>query len=430
MKKVKIGILGFGVVGSGTVSVLLERIAEIQERSGIEIEIKKICDKQKITKAPTGLSKKVFTNNADDLLNDDEIQIVVEVIGGVGFAKDFIEKALKKGKHVVTANKYLLALHGNQLFELAKKNNVMLLFEAAVCGAIPCLRMLRKSFYPFKIKKIKGIFNGTANYILSQLQYKGGIFEDVLKRAQDLGYAEADPTFDVEGIDAAHKVAILANFGYGVNIDFSKVEIEGISKLLPDDFRFAANMGYKIKLVASIDKVGNKIYMSVRPTFVKRFSKLGQVDGVMNAVLIDGEFSGPILLQGHGAGGLATGTVVASDIIEIATCIADGRHGQFLPFKKISKANYASFAEFKRKTYLRVNTLDKVGVLANISKILASEKISIRAFNQRLEDGDPLPISFILDDAPLKNVQKAAKKLAKQSFIKGVPLVLPIDEDE
>ncbi len=431
MKKIYVGVLGFGVVGQGTVEVLLKRVKEIKNRSNIEIIIKKICDLKIPTKNKLKLDKKVFTNNADDLINDPEISIVVELIGGTGFAKSFIKKALKKNKHVVTANKHLLAMNGNELFDLAKKNNLMLLAEASVCGAIPCLRTLRKSSYPFKISKIKGILNGTANYILSHLQYKGGSFEEVLKTAQKLGYAEQDPTFDIEGIDAAHKIAILSAFAYGAKIDYSAVDVQGISKLLPDDFQFASDMGYKIKLVGCAEKVDKKIYLSMKPTFVKRFSKLGQIDKVVNAILIEGEFSGPILLAGNGAGGLATGTAVVADIVEIASHLCKISLCQSLPFNDLENIKYGDFSDLKRKSVLRVFALDKPGSLAKIANVLAKEKVSINGFYQK-PNGESItkPVLLLLDEAPLKSVQKAAKKLAKFSIIKGEPLVLPIDEDD
>ncbi|MCT4592149.1 MAG: homoserine dehydrogenase, partial [Candidatus Gracilibacteria bacterium] len=316
MKKISIGILGFGVVGRGTVETLIARQEEVMLKADIEVDIKKICDKSIPSEIPFGLSAEVFTDNAEDLLEDDEISVLVEMIGGVGFSKDFIEKALKKGKHVITANKHLIAKFGNEFFSLAQENNVLLLIEASTAGAIPCIRALRKSLVSLDIKAVKGVLNGTCNFILTRLQNEGGDYADVLRQAQELGYAEADPTFDVEGIDSAHKTAILGAFAFGGEIDFENVKIKGISDLITDDFRFADEIDCNIKLIGSAVKKDGKVYMSVLPTLVKKTSKLGQVHGVMNAVLFEDEFSGPIMMEGHGAGGRATGTAVAADIIE------------------------------------------------------------------------------------------------------------------
>lgn len=430
MQTITIGIFGFGVVGKGTVAVLTKGAREIALRTGLKVHIKRICDRSMPQKNDFNLPRETFTANPDDLLNDPEITLVVELIGGTNVAKTFIKKALKKGKHVVTANKYLLALHGEELFALAKKNDVMLLAEASVCGAIPCLRFLRKSTPALRVSKIKAVLNGTANFILSKLQNDGGTFPETLKEAQKLGYAEADPTFDVEGIDSAHKLAVLAAFAFGAKINFSAVKTKGISSLIPDDFYFAAELGYRIKLVGSAERKANEIFLSIMPTLVKKYSKLGQINGVMNAVLFDSDLSGQILLEGHGAGGAATGTAVVADIMEIAKWCSHGAVGQSLPFQKTVAYKFSDPSDLLKKTVLRVVVDNKPGVLAAIAKLLAEEGISILGVSQKPSTEKVVALSLFLDKVPLKKVEKVAEKAAKLPFAKSKSIVIPIDEDE
>lgn len=431
MKKIQVGILGFGNVGSGTVQVLTKRKNEISTRTGVNIEIKKICDLHPPQNIDFGIDKKVFTKNADELLNDPEISIVAELIGGIDFAKTFITKALKNGKNVVTANKHLLALHGNELFDLAKKQNKMLFCEAAVAGAIPCLRTLKKSMPSGQLNAVRGILNGTTNYILSKLQYKGGDFKDGLEMAKEKGYtSDAEAPLDVDGIDAAHKVAILAAFAFGAEIDFKKVYIQGISNLISEDFRIAEVLGYKIKLVGNVEKINNEIFMSVRPTLVKKFSKIGQIDGVMNGIIIEDDFSGPILLEGYGAGGLATGTSVAADIAEIAQHAEKNQITDSLPFKKLKKIKYGNSSDLRKKTMMRIIVKDNIGILAKIGKAFADEKVSIDAVFQKPYSEKIIPVILILEESKIENIERAVKKIAKMSFVSVPPVIFPIDENE
>jgi len=432
MQKIVIGILGFGVVGKGTVQNILERKKEIFSRTGIEIEIKKICSRNLPTKKELNfknqnLDKKIFTKNANDLLQDKKIEIIIELIGGIDFAKDFIKKALQQGKHVITANKHLLAKYGNELFNLAQKNNRLLLCEASVAGAIPCLKFLRKNCPGGKFSYIEGILNGTANFILSKLQIEGGDFKTVLKQAQKNGFAEKDPTFDIEGIDAAHKIAILSSFVFGGKIDLNAVKIEGISKLIPEDFEFAKINGYKIKLIAKSEKIKNRVFTSVRPVFVKKFSQLGQTDGVLNCVFLNDNFSGPILMKGSGAGGLATGSAILADIIEIA----ENNLLQSIPFKKSNNLSSGNFKDLFSKTVFRVEAKDGVGILAKIANILAKENISIiGVHNNHPNSKGIVPIFLFLEKAKWEYLEKAAQKINHLSFVQSSPIIFSVSDHE
>jgi homoserine dehydrogenase len=428
MNKLKIGILGYGVVGRGTVKALLERQELFKAKTGAQIEIVKICDLNIPENRPQELASSVFTTDAQEILADPEIKVVVELIGGTGFAAGFIEKALKNKKSVVTANKHLLAEKGPELFTLAEENDVYLLAEAAVCGAIPILRSLRNNLYFQDITKVKGIFNGTANFILSKLQYVGGSFEEVLKLAQEKGYAEADPTFDIEGIDAAHKTALLAAYTFGAKINYSKVSVLGISNLIPADFEFAQSLGLKIKLVSRVEKKDNQVYLSTRPELVKRFSALGQTDGVLNSVILEDVEAGPIILSGNGAGGLATGTAVASDLAEIALGQAKTQAPKNLPFNQSQNLEYGDARELEQSSLLRVVVQDSVGILAKITAILSNLQISIKGVHHNEPDHNgEVPILLLLEKAQLTSVEEAAKQIAQYDFVIPSPVILPID---
>src|SRR3990172_3342670 len=331
MKKINVGIVGFGTVGTGTAKILIENSLLIEERVGIPIVVKTIADHDIEKEREIKVDPPVLTKDANEILDDPEIDIVVELIGGYGYAKEFIIKAIDKGKHVVTANKALLAIHGDEIFKAVYKKGVDIGFEASVGGGIPIIRALKEGLVANRIESIYGIVNGTTNYILTKMTSEGKKFGDVLKKAQEKGYAEADPTFDVEGVDAAHKLAVLISLAYGVRIRFEDIYTEGISKITPLDIEFAREFGYRIKLLAITKDDRGKIEARVHPTMLKESAMLANVDGVFNAIYVTGDAVGSTMFYGRGAGMMPTGSAVVSDIADIARNIIKKSHQRVPP---------------------------------------------------------------------------------------------------
>lgn len=329
MSKFKIGILGFGTVGSGVFNVLRENHDEIFAKTGIDFEIVSILDldHEKIISAAG--DKKLIAKDIDDLINGSDV--VLELIGGTRIAIDFAKKALNAKKHLVTANKALIALHGTELFNLAKENNVSILYEASVAGGIPIIKALREGVVSNKVEWVAGILNGTTNYILTEMKNNGLSFETALSQAQSLGYAEADPTFDIEGIDAAHKITIIASIAFGVSLNFNDVFVEGISNLQLKDVAYAEELGYRIKLLGLAKKVNQDIEVRVHPTLISKTQLVANVDGPMNAVLVMGNMLGPTLYYGAGAGSDPTASAVLSDVIDLARSISNGNKVFHIP---------------------------------------------------------------------------------------------------
>jgi len=387
LKPVKIGLLGLGTVGGGTVKVLTRNASEITRRAGREIHIgvaaardvkrPRICD-------TTGIR---LTSDPFEIVNDPEIQIVVELIGGESPSKELILKALENGKHVVTANKALIALHGNEIFAKASEKGVMVAFEAAVAGGIPIIKALREGLAGNRVEWLAGIINGTCNFILTEMRDKGRDFEDVLKEAQALGYAEADPTFDVEGIDAAHKLTILASIAFGIPLQFSKVYIEGISGITQTDVAYAEALGYRIKHLGIARRTPLGIELRVHPTLIPERRLIANVDGVMNAIVVKGDAVGPTLYYGAGAGAEPTASSVVADIVDVVrTLTSDPEnrvpHLAFQP-EAISDIPILPIAAVETAYYLRLSAEDKPGVLADVTRILANHSISIEAIIQK-----------------------------------------------
>ena len=387
MKPVKIGLLGLGTVGGGTVKVLTRNASEITRRAGREIHIgvaaardvkrPRICD-------TTGIR---LTTDPFEIVNDPEIQIVVELIGGESPSKELILKALENGKHVVTANKALIALHGNEIFAKASEKGVMVAFEAAVAGGIPIIKALREGLAGNRVEWLAGIINGTCNFILTEMRDKGRDFEDVLKEAQALGYAEADPTFDVEGIDAAHKLTILASIAFGIPLQFGKVYIEGISGITQTDVAYAEALGYRIKHLGIARRTPLGIELRVHPTLIPERRLIANVDGVMNAIVVKGDAVGPTLYYGAGAGAEPTASSVVADIVDVVrTLTSDPEnrvpHLAFQP-EAISDIPILPIAAVETAYYLRLSAEDKPGVLADVTRILANHSISIEAIIQK-----------------------------------------------
>ena len=387
MKPINVGLLGIGTVGGGTFTVLRRNAEEIARRAGRPIRITVVADKNlELTKQVTGGSCRL-TDDAFSVVSDPEVDIVIELIGGYGVAKELVLKAIANGKHVVTANKALLATHGNEIFKAAQDKGVMVAFEAAVAGGIPIIKALREGLTANRIQWIAGIINGTTNFILSEMRDKGLSFDTVLKEAQRLGYAEADPTFDIEGVDAAHKITILSALAFGIPMQFDKAYIEGISKLDATDIRYAEQLGYRIKLLGITKRTDEGVELRVHPTLIPSKRLIANVEGAMNAVLVQGDAVGSTLYYGKGAGAEPTASAVIADLVDVTRMhTADPEHRvPHLAFQpdQLSDLPILTMDEVTTSYYLRLRVQDKPGVLADITRILADEQISIDAVIQK-----------------------------------------------
>ena len=421
----KIGILGLGTVGGGVVNVLSKNHQEISRRCGsdISIEIAAVKDlKQKRICSTDGFK---LTENSNDVVNHPDVEVVLELIGGTSIAKDLTEKALKNKKHVITANKALIAKHGNELLKLAKDNSVSILFEASVAGGIPILKSLGQGLTANKIDLVAGIINGTGNFIMTEMKEKGRDFDDVLKEAQALGYAEADPTFDIEGIDAAHKLAILTSIAFGVELNFEEVSTEGISQVDPEDISIADELGYIIKHLGVAKKINGLIDTRVHPTLIPKKRLLANVNGVMNAVLIKGNAVGPTLYYGPGAGDEATASAVIADLVDLVK----GTHSNDeFSWKQLERANYIEKDNVESIFYLRILASDKPGVLADITSILAKHNISVESVVQKQIDPDNnAHIAIITNKTLTKEMNKAINEIQAHDYITGTVKIIPVE---
>lgn len=425
MKPVKVGVLGLGVVGGGTINVLQRNATEIARRAGREIIVKRACarnlDKERICNTD-GIE---LTTDPLEILNDPEIDIILELIGGDTLAKDLISIAIARGKHVVTANKALIALHGNEIFEQASAKGVMVAFEAAVAGGIPIIKAVREGLSGNQIEWLAGIINGTGNFILTEMRDKGRDFDAVLAEAQALGYAEADPAFDIEGIDAAHKLTILASIAYGIPLQFEKVYIEGITQITREDVNYAQELGYVIKHLGIARKTDQGIELRVHPTLIPHRRLLANVDGVMNAILVQGDAVGPTLYYGAGAGAEPTASAVVADVVDVVRALTTDpeNHVPHLAFQANSISDIPILAadEIQTAYYLRLNAEDKSGVLSEVTHILAKHQISIEAMLQK----EPyeasvkhVPIIMIMKTTLEKNMNAAIDEIQKLAAIK------------
>ena len=397
----KIGLIGIGTVGGGTYRVLKENVDEIFNKTGIEIKITHVADKNLKLAKDTVSDEIIIEEDAFLLLQNNDIDTIVELIGGTGIALDVVRKALESGKNVVTANKALIAMHGEELIKIANHNNVILAYEAAVAGGIPIIKAIREGLTANKINWVAGILNGTTNYILTEMKENNLSFDTALKQAQDLGFAEADPTFDIEGVDAAHKITILASIAFGVPINFEAVHVEGISKLSQKDIGYAEELGYRIKLlgIAKSDKSGVEI--RVHPTLVPEKRLVANVNGAMNAVLVQGNMVGPTLYYGAGAGSEPTASAVVADIIDIArqTKLSDKTLIPTLGFTpdRIQKQKILSIEDISSEFYLRFTMENKAGLLAKITKIFAEHKISINSMvHKEVQENNQNPDIFLI----------------------------------
>ena len=420
--KINIGIIGFGTIGAGTAKILINNAEIIKRRLGAPVVLKRIADLDIKKDRGIKLEKGVLIEKAEDILNDPDIDIVIELIGGYEPAKKFILKAIENGKNVVTANKALLAVHGEEIYKAASAKNVDIGFEGSVGGGIPIIRVLKEGLAANNILSIYGIINGTSNYILSKMTNEGKAFLDVLSEAQRLGYAEADPTFDIEGIDSAHKLAILTTLAFGTPVKFDNIYTEGITKVTPLDIEYAKEFGYKIKLLA-ISKMDNgEIEVRVHPTMVPNEYLISTVEGVFNAIYISGDAVGDTMFYGRGAGDMPTGSAVVSDIIEIARDIINNSKGR-VPSAAF-QLNERKALKIKKMDdivcpfYLRFMAMDNPGVLSKISGVLGEHNISIASMIQKgRKEGGAVSVVMMTHVAKEKDVQDALSEIDKMSFI-------------
>ncbi len=431
---VNVGIVGFGTVGSGTVKILLEQKRLLKDRCGVEINLKWICDKDITSDRGFEVPRDILTTDIDLLFNDPTLDIFVELIGGIEPAKTFILKALEQGKHVVTANKALLATDGFEIYEKAAQNNLEVGFEASVGGGIPCIKALREGLVANNISTVLGIMNGTANYILTRMSSEGLEFKEVLKQAQELGYAEADPTYDIEGIDTAHKLAIMSTLAFGEKVRLDQIYTEGISKITPLDINFASELGYTIKLLAIGKKTeSGEIDVRIHPTMIPVEHLLSQVNGAFNGVYFIGDSVGKVMMYGMGAGQMPTGSAIVADICDIARNIKGGCLGRVPPlslsFKKLKDAQIKPVESIKCKYYFRFTVKDKPGVLSKISGILGSEQISINSVVQKGRAHETsVPIVMLTHEATEGKVKKALKEIDSQDFILDETMIIRIED--
>src|SRR4051794_10385701 len=425
MKPINVGLLGIGTVGGGTWEVLNRNADEIQRRAGRAIRIAVVADKE-VEKARSIVKDKArVVDDAFGVVRGKDVEIVVELIGGYTVAKELVLEAIAYGKHVVTANKALLATHGNEIFAAAQKKGVMVAFEASVGGGIPIIKALREGLAANRIEWIAGIINGTSNFILSEMRDKGLAFDTALKDAQKKGYAEVDPTFDIAGVDAAHKLTILAALAFGVPMQLKKAYVEGIQKLTSDDIRYAEQLGYRIKLLGITKKVAKGIELRVHPTLVPARRLIANVEGVMNGILVKGDAVGPTLYYGAGAGSQPTASAVVADLVDVTRLItADPEHRvPHLAFQpdRLSKEKILKVEQVETSYYLRMRVTDKPGVLADITRILADSRISIEAMVQK-EPGEgesQVDIVMLTHRALERHVEHATARIERLDTVAG-----------
>lgn len=433
MKPIHIGLLGVGTVGGGTYKVLKRNQEEITRRAGRAIVVKMIADKDLAKARKLADQGVIVTDNAHEVTTHPDIDIVVELIGGQTIAKDLILEAIAQGKHVVTANKALLANHGTEIFAAARAKGVIVAFEAAVAGGVPIIKALREGLTANRIIWIAGIINGTANFILSEMREKGLSFAQVLEQAQKLGYAEADPTFDIEGIDAAHKITLMAAIAFGIPVQFSKVYTEGITKLTGEDIRYAEELGYRIKLLGITKRVEKGIELRVHPTLIPVRRLIANVEGVMNAVVVKGDAVGATLYYGAGAGAEPTASSVIADLVDVTRMqTADPMHRvPTLSFQPdlLSDTPVIPMEEVETSYYLRMQVIDRPGVMAEITRIVADYNISISAMIQKeAHDSDRVSIIMLTHLTVEKNINAAIARIESLPVVTDKVIRIRIEE--
>jgi homoserine dehydrogenase len=430
---INVGLIGFGTVGTGVVRILKENASAIRDKLGCEVSLKRIADLDIKTDRGVKVEKGILTEKADDVINDPDISIVIELIGGTTVAKDFILSSFKKGKHVVTANKALLSTHGPEIFQAAVDKSLAIGFEASVGGGIPIIKALREGLSANRIESIYGIINGTANYILTKMESEGRKFEEVLAIAQEKGYAELDPTYDVEGIDTAHKLAILINLAYGTYSSLDSIYTEGISRITELDVKFAKEFGYRIKLLAIAKESDGGIEARVHPTMVPESHPLAKVDGVFNAVFLHGNAVGDTMFYGRGAGMMPTASAVVADVMDISRDIVKGSPPRLTPLsyseKAIKGVKIKDMDDLELPYYLRFSAVDKPGVLSKISGVLGSHNISISSVIQKGRKlGEAVPLVITTHNALEKELRLAVAEIEKLDVVVDRVMFIRIEE--
>ncbi len=433
MKKVNIGLLGFGTVGAGVAKIFIENREVLRSRVGADLNLKYIADIDMKTDRGVRLDEGVLISDAEKVLDDPDIDIIIEMIGGEGIAKEFILKAIDNGKHVVTANKALLAAHGNALGRAAMEKGVDLAYEASVGGCMPIIKSLRESLVGNRISSMIGILNGTCNYILSKITDEGMAFESALSQAQENGFAEADPTLDVGGFDTAHKLAILNALAYGMEINLKDIYIEGISEITPLDIQFAGEFGYRIKLLAIGKDRGDSVEARVHPTMIPFDNLLSNVNANLNAISISGDAVGDMALYGFGAGMMPTASAVVSDIVDISRNLLSGVSGRvpLLSYQSedIRKIPVMPVDEISTHYYLRFSAMDQPGVLSKIAGALGRHDISIKSVHQKGRELEGLvPIVMLTHLAKEADMKKALSEIAALDIIGSKPVIIRIED--
>ena len=434
MKKINLGLLGCGTVGTGVAKILIESRDLIRSRVGATLNLKRVADIDLKRERGIQFDDGVFTSDAYKVVDDPDIDIIIEMIGGEDVAKDLILKAIDSGKQVVTANKALLASQGNAIFKAAAEKGVDLAFEASVGGCMPIIKSLRESLVGNYVKSMAGILNGTCNYILSRSTDDGSSFEAALADAQKKGFAEVDPNLDIEGIDTAHKLAILTSLAYGMEINLKDIYIEGISQITPMDIVFARQFGYKIKLLAISKNMGNTIEARVHPTMIPFDNPLSSVNGVLNAITISGHAVGDIMLYGHGAGMMPTASAVVSDTVDLARNLLAGtnRRVPLLSYQmeNIRKIPIISVDEIFTHYYFRFSAVDRPGVLSKISGILGNLEISIKSVHQKgRKTKGSVPIVMLTHLAKEADVKKALSEISQLDVVSDRPVLIRIEDE-
>jgi len=425
MTIIKVGILGLGTVGGGAAKILQDNAKQITKKLGCSIAVNIASVRDLGVDRQCDVKNIVLTKDPFEVVNDPHVDIIVESIGGETIAKELILQAIENGKHVVTANKALIALHGSEVFSAAQKKNVSVMYEAAVAGGISIIKDIREGLAANRIEWLAGIINGTGNFILTEMRDKGRDFTDVLKEAQALGYAEADPTFDVEGIDAAHKLTILASISFGIPLSFDKVYTEGISKVSLTDVSYAGELGYRIKHLGIARQTNEGLELRVHPTLIPRKQLIAHVDGVMNAVMVKGDAVGSTLHYGAGAGSLPTASAIIADVIDITRAIkANSTHTvPYLGFQQseIAEQKIKSSADFVCANYLRIDVVDIAGVMSKLSTVFANLEISIEAIIQKEpEKGvDHVSVIFITQETLESRIDQAIKNIEAMDSVTG-----------
>jgi len=434
MKKINVGLIGFGTIGAGVARILSDNQEVIQKRLGVSLCLAKIADLDITTDRGVTIDEGVLTTSVDDILENPEIDIVVELIGGYEPARTFLLKALENNKHVVTANKALLAKHGDELFEAVDEKGLSIGFEASIGGAIPIIRSIREAFVANRIQSIEGIVNGTANYILSKMSDENCDFDVALKEAQEKGFAEADPTFDIEGIDSAHKIAVLTRIAYGTPVKFEDIMVSGITNITSEDIECAREFGYRIKLLAISKYDGEAIDIRVHPAMIPSNHPMASVNGVLNAIRVCDDMMEENILAGHGAGALPTGSAVVGDIAEIARNITSNA-GDRVPASSYKNAEIKSIPlkdmnAIESEYFLRFNVLDKPGVLSKISGILGNHSISIESMIQkdRGEKGKAVSLVMMCHRSSEGNIQNALKEIEQLDVVCGKSNLIRVEK--